>query len=77
VTFDLHTLRQAIESLYEVGILFNFYIVVLEPELGEGPASTQFGVGKGERYLPGDVFLVMAAHAFPQPLERHLVSDVH
>ena len=71
--FDLHTLLQAVEGLCVVRITFNSYVVVLEPELGEGPAvpGWEGGGGAGE-YSPGDVLLVMAAHGLPQPLgERH------
>ena len=73
VKFDLHTLLQAIEGLCVVRITFNSYVVVLEPELGEGPAVPAVGGRRRGEYSPGDVLLVMAAHGLPQPLgERHL-----
>ena len=47
VKFDLHTLLQAVEGLCVVRITFNSYVVVLEPELGEGPAAPGGGRSGG------------------------------
>ena len=49
VKFDLHTLLQAVEGLCVVRITFNSYVVVLEPELGEGPAAARVEAARRAR----------------------------
>ena len=64
VKFDLHTLLQAVEGLCVVRITFNSYVVVLEPELGEGPAAPAVGGGGAGNTRPATFFWYWRLMAF-------------